>query len=66
MTKEHARRHFKRMTKKDVKEALKEAAFEWMDKQLATVGIWTLKGLAVLFVVALLFASAYLDGWRMK
>jgi hypothetical protein len=46
------------------KSAIKEVATEWMDRKLAEVGKWTVGSLAVLFVVALLYVTAYLNGWR--
>ncbi|MFZ6734755.1 hypothetical protein ACO0LG_22720 [Undibacterium sp. Ji42W] len=46
------------------KEAMKEALQEWLDKQFAEFGRWTLKGLAAAGLVALIALILMSQGWH--
>ncbi|MFZ6871174.1 hypothetical protein ACO0LF_03805 [Undibacterium sp. Di27W] len=46
------------------KQAMKEALQEWLDKQLAEFGWWTLKGLAAAGLVALIALILMSQGWH--
>ena len=48
------------------KAAIKEAIEEWLDKQFITVGKWTVKGLAAISLVAILWVYAASQGWNIK
>lgn len=45
------------MNDKELKDAVKEAAKEWLDTQMATLGRWTFKTLASVIVVGLLIMA---------
>lgn len=46
------------------KQAIKEASQEWMEAKLAQFGRWSLITLGALLVAAILYASAWISGWR--
>src|SRR5258706_10698532 len=52
------------MTEADRKRIVKEAIGEWLDAQLARVGIWTLAGLSSLALAALAWFTLVRLGWR--
>jgi hypothetical protein len=45
------------MSEPELKEAIKEAAKEWLDNQMAMVGRWTIKSLAGIILVGLLIIA---------
>lgn len=50
---------------KDIqKEALKEALQDWLDKQFAAFGKWTLSGLASAGLVAIVYFILTSQGWH--
>lgn len=46
------------MTPEDLKQAVKEAAKEWLDDQLAKVGKWTLNTIAAFILVGIVILIA--------
>jgi hypothetical protein len=48
------------------KAAFKEAISEWLDKQFATVGKWTLRGITSVALGMFLYAYAAAHGWIIK
>lgn len=46
------------------KELIKEAISEWLDKQFATLGKWTLRGLVSAGVAALGYWILTTNGWH--
>ncbi|MEW9585525.1 hypothetical protein [Paraburkholderia sp. DGU8] len=51
------------LSHEEVKEALKEGLTEWLDKQFATLGKWTLGGVASLCLAALGYAFLQTKGF---
>jgi hypothetical protein len=51
------------LTQDEVKNALKEGLNEWLDKQFATLGKWTLGGIASLGLAALAYAFFQTKGF---
>ncbi|MFP3564675.1 hypothetical protein [Paraburkholderia sp. SIMBA_030] len=51
------------MSQEEVKKALKEGLTEWLDKQFATLGKWTLGGIASLGLAALAYAFFQTKGF---
>ena len=50
--------------KNERKEIVKEAINEWLDKQFATIGKWTLGGLVSAILAALLYFTLTNSGWH--
>ncbi len=50
--------------KNERKEIVKEAINEWLDKQFATLGKWTLGGLVSAILAALLYFTLTNNGWH--
>ena len=48
------------------KQAIKEAADEWLQKQYATFGRWTVRGLLSALSVVILYMYAAAHGWVIK
>ncbi|MFZ6767526.1 hypothetical protein ACO0LM_10605 [Undibacterium sp. Di26W] len=46
------------------KEAIKEALQEWLDKQFALFGKWTLAGLAAAGLAGLVYLALMGQGWH--
>lgn len=46
------------------KEAIKEAISEWLDKQFALVGKWTLAGLMTAFLAGVVYVILIGQGWH--
>lgn len=52
---------------KDIyKEAIKEALSEWLDKQFAIVGKWTVRGIAAALLAMMVYVYAASHGWGAK
>jgi hypothetical protein len=43
---------------------LKEALKEWLDEEFATLGKWTLSGIAALVLAILLWVMINIIGWK--
>ena len=48
------------------KAAIKEAIQEWLDKQFATVGRWTVRGIVSAGLAVLFYLYAASHGWIIK
>lgn len=48
------------------KQAIKEAAEEWLREQYATFGRWTMRGLISALSVVILYMYAAAHGWIIK
>ena len=48
------------------KQAIKEAADEWLQKQYATFGKWTIRGMLSALSVIVLYVYAAAHGWVIK
>ena len=48
------------------KAAIKEAIQEWLDKQFATVGRWTVRGIVSAALAVLFYFYAASHGWIIK
>ena len=48
----------------DMKDAFKEALKEWLDEKYATVGKWSMRGIASMILVALTYIALQLAGWK--
>lgn len=46
------------------KEAVKEALCEWLDKQFAILGKWTLRGLLSMGMAVLVYLYLTQNGWH--
>ena len=51
------------LTKEEAKAAMKEALTEWLDKQWAAVGKWTVGGLASTAIAGLAYAYSKTHGF---
>lgn len=52
------------MTEADRKRIVKEAIGEWLDGQLARVGLWTLAGISAVALATLAYFTLVRLGWR--
>ena len=48
----------------DMKTAFKEALKEWLDEKFATVGIWSVRGIVSMVLVAVTYIALQLAGWK--
>jgi hypothetical protein len=51
-----------KLTKEEAKQAMKDALNEWLDKQFATFGRWTVGGLVSSAIAALAYAYSKTHG----
>lgn len=51
------------MSQDEMKEAVKEAAKEWLNEQYAILGKWTLRAVLSAGVVALMYFILMMSGW---
>lgn len=47
-----------------MREAVKEAAGEWLDDKFRTFGKWSMRGLAAAGLTALVYFFLFLSGWH--
>lgn len=52
------------MKKIDMKEAVKEALKEWVEEKFMQFGKWSIKGIASLAFVALIYFIFKMHGWQ--
>lgn len=48
----------------DMKQAAKEAIKEWLDEQVNKLGWWSIKTLAGLGLIALIYFILIMNGWK--
>jgi hypothetical protein len=54
--------YMEKLTKEEAKQAMKDALNEWLDKQFATFGRWTVGGLVSSAIAALAYAYSKTHG----